>query len=200
MLKLENYKNVLAAVGLVGVLLIASPTLGWLIHLPGGEKFSELWILGPGHMAEDYPFNVRTNESYMVYVGIGNHMGSSAYYVLYVKLRNQTEPLPNSTDSTPSPLAPLYEYRVFVQDGKSQEFPLTFAFPEVSSSENQSVVKSLNINGVTFGVGKLALWDPENRGYYYQLFFELWIYEPEQSTLQFHNRYVGLRLNMTGSE
>ena len=197
MLKLENYKNVFAAAGLVGVLLIASPTLGWFVHLPGGEKFSELWILGPGHMAEDYPFNVRSNESYMVYVGIGNHMGSSAYYVLYVKLRNQTEPLPNSTDNTPSPVAPLYEYRVFIQDGRNQEFPLTFAFPEVSSRENQSIVKNLNVNGVLFDVGKSVMWDSENHGYYYQFFFELWIYEPDQNVLQFHNRYVGLWLNIT---
>ncbi|MCK4474460.1 DUF1616 domain-containing protein, partial [Candidatus Bathyarchaeota archaeon] len=78
-MKLEDCKVLFSVVGLAGVLLLASPTFSLVWHLPGGEKFSELWVLGPGHMAEDYPFNVRANESYSVYVGVGNHMGSSAY-------------------------------------------------------------------------------------------------------------------------
>ena len=198
MLKLEDYKVVFASVGLIGVLLFASPTLGLVLRLPGGEKFSELWVLGPGHMAEDYPFNVKANDNYSVYVGVGNHMGSSAYYVVYVKFRNQSEPLPNATDGTPSPLPPRYEYRVFLQDGKTWDAPLTFSFSDVSFFENRSWVAGLVINGVAFSVNKLALWDVNNTGYYYQLLIELWIYGVESEDFVFHNRFVGIWLNMTG--
>jgi len=197
MLKLEDYKVVFASVGLIGVLLFASPTLGLVLRLPGGEKFSELWVLGPGHMAEDYPFNVGADVNYLVYVGVGNHMGCSAYYVVYVKFRNQTESLPNATAGTPSPLPPLFEFRLFVEDGKSWEAPLRFSFSNVSFSENRSFVGSLMINGVTFNVDKSASWDVENNGYYYQLFMELWIYNVESRAFEFHNRFVGLWLNMT---
>ncbi|MEM3731875.1 MAG: hypothetical protein QXE74_08950, partial [Candidatus Bathyarchaeia archaeon] len=65
MWKLEDYKVIFAAVGFVGILLCASPTLTLILDLPKGEKFSELWILGPNHMAEDYPFNVKINEEYL---------------------------------------------------------------------------------------------------------------------------------------
>ena len=64
MLKIEDYKAVFAAVGLIGILILASPTLGLVVYLPGGEKFSELWVLGPGHTAEDYPFNVTAGVNY----------------------------------------------------------------------------------------------------------------------------------------
>jgi len=198
MLKLEDSKVVFAVVGLIGVLLFASPTLGLALRLPSGEKFSELWVLGPGHMAEDYPFNVKSDERYLIYVGVGNNMGSSAYYTVCVKFRNQSEPLPNATAGMPSPLPPLFEYRVFVEDGEGWEAPLTFSFSGVSFLENQSLVESLMINDVAFRVDKSALWSEENNGYYYQLFIELWVYEAEFDEFQFHNRFVGIWLNMTG--
>lgn len=197
MLKLDDYRVIFASVGLIGILLFASPTLSLVLHLPGGERFSELYILGPGRMAEDYPFNVGAAVNYLVYVGVGNHMGCSAYYVVYVKFRNQTEPLPNATAGTPSPLPSLYEYRVFLEDGKTWEAPLTFSFSDVSFSENRSWVAGLVINGVAFSVNKLASLDVENSGYYYQLFIELWIYNNESRSFEFHNRFVGLWLNMT---
>jgi hypothetical protein len=195
--KLEEYKLIVIAVGLVGVLLVASPVLGMVARLPSGEKFSELYVLGQGHMAEDYPFNVVKGQNYSVYVGVGNHVGSSAYYVLYVKFRNLNEPLPNATLGVPSSLQPLYEYHVVLEDGKSWEAPLRFSFSNVSFSENRSFIGSLMINGVIFNVDKSVSWDVENNGYYYQLFMELWIYNIEFQAFEFHNRFVGLWLNMT---
>jgi hypothetical protein len=194
MLRLEDYRTIFVAAGLIGILICALPTLSLALHLPTGEKFSELYVLGPAHMAEGYPFNVTADMSYMVYVGVGNHMGSSAYYVVYVKFRNQTEPLPNATTGTPSPQPPLYEYRIVLQDGKSWEGPLAF-----SLSGNQTLVDSLVINGVAFSVNEHADWDSAREGYYYQLFFELWIYNAEVDSIQFHNRYVTLWFNMTAA-
>jgi len=197
-MNLEDYRTVLAAGGLILILAASAPSLSIVVPLSvGGERFSELWLLGPGHMAEDYPFGVRADESYLVYVGVGNHMGSSVYYNVQVKFRNQSEPLPNATAGTPSPLPPLYEYRVFLEDGKSWEAPLTFSFSGVSSFENRSLVESLVINDDVFSVDKLALLDGENNGYYYQLFVELWIYMVESDGFEYHNRFVGIWLNMT---
>jgi hypothetical protein len=197
-MNLAEYRTVLAVGGLIFSLVASAPALSLVVPFSGGgERFSELWLLGPGHMAEDYPFNVRAGESYLVYVGVGNHMGSSAYYMVYVKFRNQSEALPNATAGAPSPLPPLYERRVFVEDGETWEAPLTFSFSGVSSLENQSLVESLVVNDDVFSVDKLAPWDGENNGYYYQLFVELWIYEVESDGFEYHNRFVGIWLNMT---
>jgi hypothetical protein len=196
-MKLEDYKVVFATVGVIGILLFASPALGLLVHLPTGEKFSELWVLGPGHMAEDYPFNVRENESYLVYLGVDNHLSSSAYYNVTVKFANQSDSLPDATTGVPSSLPGLYEHRVFLQDGQSWEQPLTFSFSQVSAAQNRSVVGGLRVNGVTLSVDKPEVWDDGNGGYFYELLMELWIYNVASDVFQFHNRFVGLWLNVT---
>jgi hypothetical protein len=199
MMKLEDYKFIFVAVGLVGVLIFASPALSLVLRLPGGERFSELWVLGPGHMAEDYPFNVRENESYLVYVGVGNHMGSSTYYVVYVKFRNQTEPLPDALNGTPSVLDPLLEYRVFLRDNEVLEREVLFSFEGISFEGNFCRVSSLVVDGCVLNVDKSAVWDEENHGFCFQLFFELWVYNATVSDFQYHNRFVWIWLNMTVS-
>jgi hypothetical protein len=195
MLTLSDYKTIFVAVGAIGVLLLASPALGPVLHFSMGEKFSELQLLGSGHMAENYPSNIRANESYLVYVGINNHMRSSAYYVVYVKFRNQSEELPKAT--VPSPLPPLCEYRTFLQNDETWEAPLNFSVLDVSFLENRTHVGFLRINDVVLNVDKSTLWDADLMGCYFQLFIELWIYDSEANAVQFHNRFVDRWLNMT---
>ena len=198
-MNLGEYRAVFIVGGLILVLAASAPTVSLFLPLSReGERFSELWVLGSGHMAEDYPFNVRADLSYLVYVGVGIHMGSSMYYNVIVKFRNQSEPLPNATAGTPSLLPPLYEYRVFLEDGETWEASVTFSFSGVSFFDNRSLVEVFKVNELAFSVDKVALWDAENDGYYYQVFIELWIYNVESDSFQYHNRFVGFWLNMTG--
>ena len=197
-MKLDEFRLLFLVAGLVLTLIAASPALS-LVSLPrSGERFSELWLLGPEHKAENYPSNVRVNEQYSVYVGVGNQLYELAYYAVYVKFRNQTQQLPNFTTSEPSPLPPLYEFHFFLSDGKVWEAPLTFAIEYVLLQQNFSLVQTISINGMVFPVNCTSTWDLDRNGLYYQMFFELWLYNTTSSSLQYHNRFVGLWLNMTG--
>ena len=178
-------------------LVILSPTLAMVVRLPGGERFSELWILGPGHMAEDYPFNVSENSVHKMYLGVGNHMGDFEYYLVYVKLRNQNESLPNNVNGTSSVLSPLFEYRLFLEDGGVWERQVQFSFGGVSFEGNLSRVSRLSLDDSAVNVDKVAVWNQTNKGFYYQLFFELWRYNATVSGFQYHDRFVGLWLNVT---
>jgi hypothetical protein len=180
-------------------LLFASPTIGLLIKSSSGEQFSELYILGPNHTLEYIPFNIKENVAYTVYLGVGNHMGSSAYYTCYVKLRNISEPLPNATLGTPSPLPVLFEFTTFLKEEQTWETPLTFKVNSVSFSSNAFLIKSITINEQEFAVNKPATWSVESSGYYYDLFIELWAYNPSMETVQYHNRFVQLYVNVTGN-
>lgn len=197
-MNLEDYRTLFTAVGFVLMLVSASPILSMIIPFSGSsERFSELWVLGPSHMAEGYPFNVTMGEEKQIFVGVGNHMGRSAYYIVYVKLRNQTQAAPDSTISAPSPLASLYEFRAVVGDGDIWEVPVVFSFLEGSLFGDSFVVKKMSINDVVFVVDYSSMWDSENMVFFYQLFFELWIFDDVGSSFRYHNRFVGLWLNMT---
>jgi uncharacterized membrane protein len=197
-LKLQDYRNLLLSACLIALLLAALPAVSVLVTFPEvSERFSELWLLGPGHMEEDYPFNIIVGESYSVYLGIGNHMGSSTYYAVLIKFRNQTQPLPNATTSTPSSLPVLHEIRTFIQDNETWERLVTFSVTNASRSETLSSINRLVINDRGVWTNSSAVWDSERDGFYYQLFFELWIYDTASKNLEFHSKFVTLWLNMT---
>ncbi len=199
-MKLEGYKLIFVTVALVGVLLIATPALADAIHIPsvpGGAKFSELFLLGSNQTAENYPYNIAIDQNYSVYVGVGNQLGYSAYYVLNVKLGNETDQMPNDTLATPSSLQPLYSYRFSIQNSMYWKNLLTFSFSNASISGNNSQLNSLLLNGVTFYVDKPALWDSNNTSFTYRLLFELWIYSTQSNQIEYNNRYVALQLNLT---
>jgi len=108
---LEEYRILFAAASLVLILIVTVPVVAMVVPIPrSSASFSELWLLGPGHMAEGYPFNVGVGGEYSVFVGVGNHMGCSEYYRVYVKFRNSTQPLPDINNSMPSSLPPLCRF------------------------------------------------------------------------------------------
>lgn len=148
-------------------------------------------------MAEGYPFNVTVGKEYSIYVGVGCHMGGSTYYAVYSKFRNETQSLPNATAETASPLAPLYEFQFFGADGMTWESPVNFTVLDAFRQGNSTFVRSLSVNDVVFDVNSTATWDSEYKGFFCQVFFELWIYDTAVSGFQYHNRFVGLWLNMT---
>ena len=199
-MNLEEYRTLFIVVTLVLALVAVSPALGMIVPFGGGsESFSELWLLGPNHLAEGYPFNVGGFEEYSVLVGVGNHMGDSEYYMVYVKIGTDSEVLPDIDGGVPSSLSPLYEYRFFVGDGEVGESAVSFGFEDVVVEGDILSVGDVVINGVSFSVDVSAVWDSERGGYFFVLFFELWRYDVEYDRFRFDDRFVGLWLNMTAS-
>jgi hypothetical protein len=198
-LSLGDCRYAFIVVGLIGVLMFNVPSIMMFVHMPGGERFSELYVLGPGHKAEGYPFNVGTDVDYSVFLGVGNHLGGSASYQVVVKMRNATEPLPNATNGVPSPLPMLYAYEVFLAEGQTWEEALVFRFDDVAFGANVSSVGKIRVNDAWTNVNETAVRDEVNNGYYYQVFVELWLYNTTGNSFGFHNRFVSFWLNMTRS-
>lgn len=191
----------------VGVLalLVASPFLSRVLVYPRTEFFTELWILDANHRAEDYPFNITKNNNYTIYLGIGNHLGYCAYYMVQVKFRNQTQPAPTSfgpiENRAPSNLTSLFNITAFVADKQVWEMPVTFSF-EYSYDATLSRVEfsGLRLNGAWLNMADYTIfWDSEKGEFRGFLFFELWLYNASVNSFQYHGRFVSLRLNMTVS-
>jgi hypothetical protein len=193
---LNEFKRVLYAVGLIGIIICFAPSFVKIVAWPAGGEFSDIYVLGPGHMVEDYPFNVSAHSNYLVYLGVENHMGNIMYYEVDVKFRNASEPLPNGT--VPSPLPVLYGYRFFLEDGQDWEGKLTFSFSDVVFvGKNSCTVGKMQVNNVEFQMDKTASWNNANSGFYYQLIMELWLYNQTNDGLSYDGRFVSLWLNAT---
>ena len=201
-MNLEEYRTLFAATSLVLILVATVPVIGLVVPFLGsGESFSELWLLDPNHMAEDYPFNITRNHNYSMLLGIGNHLGYCTYYLVEVKFRNQTQSAPNSLNRTPSSLPALFNITAFVADEGIWELPLTFSF-DYKYNETLSQVEfyNLTLNGVALDMMNYTVaWDSKNNGFFGNLFFELWLYDMTSQSFQYHDRFVGIWLNVTVS-
>lgn len=176
--------------------VILAPALFAVAPLPGGESFSELWILGENHVLGSGTLNVLINTPYTVYLGVSNHMGSLEYYTVYVKLRSQAQAFQENGTPEPSSLESIFQYRLFLENNETWEKDFTFSFEKVSFEQNESRVSLLSINDNNVSVDTTGVRDESDGGFYYQLAFELWIYNSTTSAFQYHDRYVSLWLKL----
>jgi uncharacterized membrane protein len=185
----------------VGILafVVASPGLLRLLIVPRTEFFTELWILGSTHMVGNFPYNVSRNQNYSVFLGIGNQLGYCAYYSIEVKFRNLTQSAASSYNRTPSTLPALFNITAFVADGHTWELPLNFSLDYVYD-ETFSLTRfhSLTMNNIPLDIGYCRVsWDGDRKGFYADLFFELWLFNETVNDFRYHERFVNLRLNVT---
>lgn len=196
---LRQYKVIFIVVIAVVALFVASPALGRVSISPQNQFFTELSLLGPAHMAQDYPYNLTTGQSYNVFLDVGNQLGSAAYYQIEVKFRNESQSAPDIFNATSSSQPSLYNLNAFVANKQTLEIPVTFSF----DYSQQSAALTVNFNSLTFNgetlnlAGYSTTWDSTSNVFYGNLIFELWIYNSTVGSFQYNDRSVGLIFNMT---
>lgn len=198
----REYRVVFFMVLAIVALFVASPAFLRLLVYPRTEFFTELWVLGPNHTAENYPSNVARGQNYTVFLGVANHLGYTAYYLVEVKFRNSTQSGPTGSGLppifAPSGLPSLYNISVFVADEGTWELPLAFSFDYSNSTLLTVEMHSLTLDGVPLNIANNTIgWDAQSKVFRGYLFFETWIYNRTTSNFNYHDRYVSLILNMT---
>jgi hypothetical protein len=178
-------------------LLFSSPTLALFIRTPPGQQFSVIYLLGSDRTLGSIPYNIKQDVIYTIYLGIENDMGSSNYYICSVKFGAQNDSLPDSTLGKASPLPVLFEFTKFIEDGDVWQTPLTFQIKNVTINNEVSKVRDIDINGVSFEVNKSSNWSDEGSGYIYNLLIELSRYNSTFNMMNFDNRFVNLRLQVS---
>lgn len=192
----EEYRIIFIAGTLTLVLIANIPLISIVYNMSRGpQPFSELYALGPNHLIGSYPFNVAVGNKETVFVGVNNHLGYLAYYIVRVKFGNSTQPLPS--ESEPSSLPSLVEFNLFLKNNESWETPVNFTILEASFSKISSSVNLLKINDKTLKVNYNSNWDSSNRGFYYHLFFELWLYNDKSVRFEYNERFISIILNIS---
>ena len=195
---LQQYKVLLLVVTAVSAFLIASPALQRLVVFPQTDYLTELSLLGPYHNAT-YPFNVADNENYRLYINVENRLGSCSYYLIQMKFRNQTQSAPDSFNKTSSYQPYLGNISFFVADKETLELPIDVSF-QYKLDENisdQLDMQTITLNGAALNANTTTIaWDSQRKGFYGNLFFELWIFNGTVNAFQYHQRYVSLWLKL----
>lgn len=85
-------------------ILLALSTLTYVIVTPKeGEQFTELYLLGPNGIADQYPQNFSSTDPINLIIGVVNHEYKTVNYTLEIWLINQTKstnPETNETNTT----------------------------------------------------------------------------------------------------
>lgn len=195
---LYRYKTLLLIIFVSLALIVAGPALEQLIVYPKTEPLTEFWLYGPNHDAT-YPSNVTVNQAMRLYVCGANHLGEAAYYQIEVKFRNLTQSGPDSFNHTASTLKPLTTLTSSVVDNGTFEIPIDISFQYEINPKNtaQLNMQSVTINGDTLPINQTKIkWDSEKAGFFGNLVFELWHYNPTSNAFEYHERYIGLWLRM----
>jgi len=91
------------------------------------ESFSELGVLGPKMKIGDYPRELIVDESFTLYLYVGNHEGRVMYYALLVKLGDRTTSI---SDGEPMDVSVFARYEIVLLDGKNWTRPVTLSVEE----------------------------------------------------------------------
>jgi hypothetical protein len=151
------------------------------------EKFFELYVLGLNKSANGYYPN---NSSFIVirepvtwYVAVHNQMGSIQFIDLRLKLGNQTINPPNDTTASPSSAPLVTEFKGFIPDNGTWEFPFVWqVLNYTKASGGHSHVELLIGNATYFlqnapGCSSLSSCK-------FRFIFELWTWNIESDSFQ----------------
>lgn len=115
----ENRTDRILTLILVLSIVFSIVTLVYVIVTPKqGEKFTELYLLGPSGKASDYPRGVSSGAPVSLIVGIVNHEYSDINYTLRVQVQNDT----------------FLEKKVQLGNNQTWENPVTFAINRTGSN------------------------------------------------------------------
>lgn len=114
---------------ILAILVVAGAFAASQLYLRGRviEPFSELGLLGPKMKIGDYPKVVLVNETFRLYLYVGNHEGRTMYYVIYGKLGDNTT-FVNETVPADAPVIATYE--VLLTHGQNVTIPVELSLPE----------------------------------------------------------------------
>ncbi len=197
-MNLKDYRRIFVVIGASLVLVANIPLIGMVFPITRGggmQSFSELYELGTNQLIAGYPFNTKVGKSETFFIGVHNHLGYLAYYDVQMKFVNSTQPLPYKGEPSSSPT--LREFHILLENNEEWETKIDFTVLKASSSKGRSSVNLISVNGATFNVGCSSNWDSKYKGFYYRLFFELWLYNTTSRRFEYHGRFVSLTLNMT---
>lgn len=174
-------------------LFVASPAMAYFATPSQQSPFTGLGLLGPQRTASNYPSEIQPTQAYSVFLDVNNQLGHAAYYMVQVKLVNESQL------ATPASVPSLGNLTFFVANDNSLQVPLTFSLNYqylTNQTAPQTHVTQITINSQISSADYFAPQNPQTQQFYTYLVFDLWIYNDTLGGFQNHERSVYLLLTL----
>lgn len=183
-------------IGGIFVSILIAPFLSTSFQLANDEPFTELWLLGPEHVAENYPYNITSNQDYAIYLGVCNQLNEAAEYSIRIKLCDSNFQLPNSSSGefSSSPSVEQFDFNLSYDETWEQRVNFEINYDLVQ--QNLTQIESININGKTFSLNQNLPLVSNQDSFNVILVFELWSKTGSDNTFEYSNQYLQLILKL----
>lgn len=133
----EDYTTMdkVLTIGIALMMILSVGMLVYIIVVPReGESFTEFYILGPNHKADEYPRNIHLNESRFLFIGIGNHEHEDVNYTLVLSIDPEAvNHTVGSFDNVTISRTNQPSMEILVEDDRTVEVNCNFSIPETGS-------------------------------------------------------------------
>lgn len=179
----QNRRNLIAV--FVTVLIVAE-MIAYVATTPRPhEQFFQLYVLGSNRMAADYypndDPNIRLGDPVRWYLGVTDFMGNVQLVAVRVKLANQTISPPDDQQASPSPAPMITEFRRFILNNETWEFPFVWQIVDAHLAEGSVYVSEFQINNQTYTLQDSSALNGHN----FRVIIELWTWNVDNAALQF---------------
>jgi uncharacterized membrane protein len=117
--------KILSIILIISIISAIFVTIFVIVVPKEGEKFTEFFILGENMKAADYPSKVFVENSYPLYIGVGNHEYRNVTYTIETYLLNMTFHPENNT-STISRMSLLDSFNISIPHNETSTQQYTF--------------------------------------------------------------------------
>ena len=168
----------------IGAMVLASVYIIVQLRPKYQERFIAMGILGTNRRAEDYyPGNgmsMKVGDQVHWYIYIYNHWDEANEVSILVKFLNSTMPPPDNLEDEPSPVQPVFEITVVLDENETRLMPFFWHVQDAEFGENMTVISRLTINDET-----VALNVSGERGSLFRIVFELWLFNEKKEIFEY---------------
>jgi len=170
------------------------------------ERFVAMGVLGRNMKAEEYyPGNdstVRVGDTLIWYINLYNHWDKDQNVSILVKVLNATNSPPDDLKNEPSPIPPIMDMRLLLNENETRIIPFTWQIEEAKFTWNTTALEKLAINNQTIPLNVYG--EPRSL---FRMVFELWLFNQETGRYEYgwyprdlsHRVWNGIWINVTSS-
>jgi hypothetical protein len=183
-MSLNDWRIFFFSTGFIVILIIMLTSVGEFTH-KNEEQFTAMAILSEGKTESKYFLdgnaNVTKGEVMNWNIYLYNHMNSTQYVSVKVKILDSHMISPNNVLGTPSIAPSLYENGCILAKNETAIIPFQWVIMNATESDDSLIIKKMGFNNNTLDMNLNLV-----KGDKLRIVLELWVYDTQSQTFKFN--------------